>query len=155
MRELVRKYGDPSFAAQPWNRDGDEFTSMVRKYDNLSEWNPNSRSNLQQVHIPQPQFPYEQQLQYHSMIQHDMTREPQDPFPHEYGWHQHFAMPVQQPPPYWHHMHPAEPSYYGVPDHSGESYYGAPDHSGESYFAALSSRTNGAWNQGPMAGHPW
>uniref|UniRef100_A0ACD5WXZ5 Uncharacterized protein n=1 Tax=Avena sativa TaxID=4498 RepID=A0ACD5WXZ5_AVESA len=146
MRELIRKYGDTSVAAQPLNLDRDEFRSMVRKYGNLPEWNPNFQNNFQQEQIPQPQFHCQQQLQYHSMLQYDMAREPQGPLPHAYAGHEHyFDMPVHHPLNYGHQMQPAHPSYYGVPDRGGPSYFGAPD----------GSRFNDPWNQGLMAWNPW
>ncbi|XP_047057875.1 death-inducer obliterator 1-like [Lolium rigidum] len=124
MREMVRKYGNESVAAQPWNGDG----------SNIPEWYPNSQSNLQQMQIPQAQFPCQQQPQYHLMFQYHTTREYQSPLPQAYAQHQHTAMPVQHPLTYGHLMQPAQQCYYGVPDGTGQSQFA------------------GAWNQGLM---PW
>ncbi|XP_037463702.1 uncharacterized protein LOC119335709 [Triticum dicoccoides] len=67
VRELIRKYGNRSAAAQPWNSDGDD--------DDLPEWDPCSQGNLQQARIPQPHYPYQrhEQLQYHSLLQQSQS----------------------------------------------------------------------------------
>jgi hypothetical protein len=110
MREMIRKYGNESVAAQPWNGDGDKSASI--------EWYPNSESNLQQMQIPQAQFPYQQQPQYHPMFQYDMTQEYQCPLPQA----QYHSMHVQHPLTYGQLMQPAQQSYYGVSDNTGQSH---------------------------------
>ncbi|KAM0849626.1 hypothetical protein ACQ4PT_053613 [Festuca glaucescens] len=147
FREMVRKYGNISVAAHPWNCDGDF---------NMPEWNPNSQSYLLQTHIPQPQFPYQHQPEYHSMFEYNMTREYQSPLPQAYTQHQHIGMREQQPLPYGHTMQPFHRSYYGVPDDSWQSYHGVPDGSWQSYFPGPDYiQTNDPWNQGLMAWNPW
>ncbi|KAM0923124.1 hypothetical protein ACQ4PT_005694 [Festuca glaucescens] len=146
FREMVRKYGNSSVAAHPWNCDGDV---------DMPEWNPNSQSYLLQTHIPQPQFPYQQQPEYHSMSRYHMTREYQSPLPQAYTQHQHIGMREQQPLSYGHTMQPFQRSYYGVPDDGWQSYNGIPDGSWQSYFPGPDDiRTNDAWNQGLMAWNP-
>jgi hypothetical protein len=147
FREMVRKYGNISVAAHPWNCDGD--------FD-MPEWNPNSQSYLLQTHIPQPQSPYQHQPEYHSMFEYNMTRENQSPLPQAYTQHQHIGMREQQPLPYGHTMQPFHQSYYGVPDDSWQSYHGVPDGSWQSYFPGPDYiQTNDPWNQGLMAWNPW
>ncbi|KAK1611193.1 hypothetical protein QYE76_034866 [Lolium multiflorum] len=147
FREMVRKYGNISVAAHPWNCDGD--------FD-MPEWNPNSQSYLLQMHIPQPQSPYQHQPEYHSMFEYNMTREYQSPLPQAYTQHQHIGMREQQPLPYGHTMQPFHRSYYGVPDDSWQSYHGVPDGSWQSYFPGPDYiQTNDPLNQGLMAWNPW
>ncbi|XP_051199899.1 uncharacterized protein [Lolium perenne] len=147
FREMVRKYGNISVAAHPWNCDGD--------FD-MPEWNPNSQSYLLQTHIPQPQSPYQHQPKYHSMFEYNMTGEYQSPLPQAYTQQQHIGMREQQPLPYGHTMQPFHRSYYGVPDDSWQSYHGVPDGSWQSYFPGPDYiQTNDPWNQGLMAWNPW
>ncbi|KAM3191881.1 hypothetical protein ACQJBY_069242 [Aegilops geniculata] len=113
VRELIRKYGDRSAAAQPLNTDGDD--------DDLPEWDPCSQGNLQQARIPQPHYPYQhhEQLQYHSLLQQSQSSLSQA-YPHQ---HQHVAMPVHaQSLTYSHPTQPAQQSYFGVPDDGSGSY---------------------------------
>ncbi|XP_037459321.1 uncharacterized protein LOC119330320 [Triticum dicoccoides] len=113
VRELIRKYGNRSAAAQPWNSNGDD--------DDLPEWDPCSQGNLQQARIPQPRYPYQhhEQLQYHSLLQQSQSSLSQA-YPQQ---HQHVAMPVHaQSLTYSHPTQPAQQSYFGVPDDGSGSY---------------------------------
>ncbi|KAG8094643.1 hypothetical protein GUJ93_ZPchr0012g20180 [Zizania palustris] len=154
VREMVRKYGSRTAAAQSWEDDND---------DDIPEWDPN-QSNLQQTRLPHPPFPppppvqqmhtyhhqqqqqQQQQHQYQSMQQHHITQESQSPFAQAYyGQSQQTAMPVQvqQQQPLAHmqsaHAQPGQLAWQAnahqwlagaaqnvvlTPDSSGQAYYG-------------------------------
>ncbi|KAL5224321.1 hypothetical protein ABZP36_010960 [Zizania latifolia] len=160
VREMVRKYGSRTAAAQSWEDDND---------DDIPEWDPN-QSNLQQTRLPHPPFPppppvqqlhtyhhQQQQHQYQSTQQYHVTQESQSLFAQAYyGQSQQPAMPVQvqQQQPLAHVQPPhAQPGQLAWQTNAHQWLAGAaqnvvrtPDSSGQAYY--------GTGNQGAMSWKP-